>query len=104
MPNGMSFGIHKLGSISKARDRHGHYPTKNKQTITLSSITTTGSEFTVDPETTTCLSSQAISQGSRCKVAVIFSPAATGVRTSTLTISSNALNQPRVVLLHGRGK
>jgi subtilase family serine protease len=104
MPNGMSFGIHKLGSISKARIVTVINPKKNKQTITLSSITTTGSEFTVDPETTTCLSGQAISQGSRCKVAVIFSPAATGVRTSTLTISSNALNQPRVVLLHGRGK
>jgi kumamolisin len=104
MPVGMSFGLHKLGTVSKARIVTVVNPKRNKQTITLSSITTTGTEFTIDPETTTCLSGQVINQGSRCKVAVIFSPSATGARTSTLTISSNALNQPRLVILHGRGK
>jgi subtilase family serine protease len=104
MPIGMSFGLHKLGTASRARIVTVINPKKNKQTITISSITTTGNQFTIDPTTTTCLSGQVINQGSRCKVAVIFSPTATGIQTSTLTISSNALNEPRLVILHGRGK
>ena len=45
MPVGMSFGLHKLGTVSKARIVTVVNPKRNKQTITLSSITTTGNRI-----------------------------------------------------------
>jgi hypothetical protein len=45
-----------------------------------------------------------VSKGSRCKVGLIFHPTATGLQTDTLTIGSNANNQPQIVHLKGTGK
>ena len=103
-PIGISFGIHKVGSATRPRIVRVVNPRKNKQSMTLGSISTSGTGFTVDPTTTTCQNNAVLSEGGHCNVGIIFNPAATGLQTGSLTIGSNALNQPRAVALRGKGK
>jgi hypothetical protein len=64
---------------------------------TISSITTTG-DF---GQTSTCGTS--LAAGSSCTVNVTFTPTATGARTGTLSIASNAPGSPATVALTGTG-
>ncbi|MDX6390607.1 MAG: hypothetical protein QOJ73_1670, partial [Streptosporangiaceae bacterium] len=63
----------------------------------LSVISTTG-DFS---ETTTCGTS--IAAGASCTVSVRFTPTASGTRTGSLTIASNASNSPATAALTGTG-
>lgn len=71
---------------------NGDYP------LTVSSITTTA-EFT---QTNTCGSPVAI--GGSCSASVVFHPIASGTRTGTLTIRSNAVGGTQAVGLAGNGQ
>jgi hypothetical protein len=66
-------------------------------TATLSAIATTG-DFS---QTSTCGTS--IAAGASCTVSVRFTPTASGTRTGSLTIASNASNSPATVALTGTG-
>ena len=66
-------------------------------TLTISGITTTG-DFS---QTNTCGAS--LTPASRCNIAVVFTPSATGARSGTLSIADNATNSPQVVALTGTG-
>ena len=63
----------------------------------LSAIATTG-DFA---QTNTCGTS--IAAGASCTVSVTFTPTASGTRTGSLTIASNASNSPATVALTGTG-
>jgi parallel beta-helix repeat protein len=66
-------------------------------TANISTIATTG-DFA---ETSTCGTS--IAAGASCTVSVTFTPTASGTRTGSLTIASNASNSPTTVALTGTG-
>jgi F5/8 type C domain/Abnormal spindle-like microcephaly-assoc'd, ASPM-SPD-2-Hydin len=66
-------------------------------TATLSVIVTSG-DFS---QTNTCGTS--IAAGASCTVSVRFTPVASGTRTGSLTIASNASNSPATVALTGTG-
>jgi F5/8 type C domain/Pectate lyase superfamily protein/Abnormal spindle-like microcephaly-assoc'd, ASPM-SPD-2-Hydin len=66
-------------------------------TASLSQIAASG-DF---GETTTCGAS--LTAGGSCTVSVTFTPTASGTRTGSLTISSNASNSPVTVALTGTG-
>jgi hypothetical protein len=66
-------------------------------TANISTIATTG-DFA---ETSTCGTS--IAAGASCTVSVTFTPTASGTRTGSLTIASNASNSPSTVALTGTG-
>ncbi len=103
-PKGIAYGIHKVATTSKPRIVTVVNPLKNKQSLTLGTITTSGGQFTIDPTTTTCVNGAILAMGSRCKVGIIFNPSLVGLQTDTLTIESNASNQPRIVVLRGTGR
>jgi Thaumatin family/Abnormal spindle-like microcephaly-assoc'd, ASPM-SPD-2-Hydin len=105
LPKVIGFGVHKVGSSTKPRIVTVVNPLRNKQSMAISGISTTTTEFTIDSgKTTTCTTSTTLKRGGRCKVGIIFSPEATGMQTDMLTIQSNANNQPRTVTLRGRGR
>ncbi|WP_432839241.1 choice-of-anchor D domain-containing protein [Dactylosporangium sp. CA-092794] len=94
-PGSLSFGGTVVGSSAAA------------QTVTLTNSGTTGAavsgiaasgDFT---QTNTCGSS--IAAGASCTVSVTFRPTASGTRTGSLTVTSNANNSPAVVGLSGSG-
>jgi hypothetical protein len=64
---------------------------------TVSSIAATG-DFA---QTNTCGTS--IAAGGSCTVSVKFTPTASGTRTGSLTVTSNATNSPATVALSGTG-
>ncbi len=64
---------------------------------TVSGVTTTG-DFS---QTNNCGTSLAV--GASCTVNVSFRPTASGTRTGTLTVTSNASNSPTTVALSGTG-
>ncbi len=66
----------------------------------ITSITTGTSQFT--PTKNTCGASLPL--GGKCKVAVQFTPAASGLQMDTLTIKDNGTNSPQTVPLQGVGR
>ncbi len=66
--------------------------------LSITSITTSLADYV---ETNTCGSS--LAAGASCTVSLIFTPAAAGTRTGTLTIADNAVTSPQVVNLTGSG-
>ena len=94
-PASLTFGSQALNTTSPA------------QAVTVSNTgnaaaTVTG--FTVSGDflqSNTCGSS--IAAGASCTVSVSFRPVASGTRTGTLTITSNATNNPTTVALSGTG-
>ncbi|HEY6292158.1 MAG TPA: FG-GAP-like repeat-containing protein, partial [Terriglobia bacterium] len=68
--------------------------------ITLTSIVASG-DFT---QTNTCPSSSAsLAQGTSCTVSVIFTPAASGSRTGSLTVTDSIASSPQALALSGTG-
>jgi trimeric autotransporter adhesin len=59
--------------------------------LNLSAITPSAN-FSVDPGTTTCSTSDAVPFGGSCVIGVVFSPTTGGASTGTLTLTDNALN------------
>jgi len=96
-PTSLSFGNQVIGKKSTPQK----VTVKNTSTasITVNSIATDLTDFTT---TTSCpLAPNTMSGGATCSVSVFFTPAATGTRNSTLTISTS--NGSRTVGLSGAG-
>jgi hypothetical protein len=104
LPPRILFGPRKVGTSTKSRFVDVVNPIRSKESITLGSMATGTSQFQIDSTTTTCTNGQVLTKRERCRIGVIFSPSATGLQTDTLTIQSNAANQPRTVHLQGRGR
>jgi len=95
----LTFGDHLVGSSS------------NPQTVTLintgyltlkvTDIKITGSNANDFSHTNTCPS--ALPPGSRCSIEVTFMPTQIGPRTTSVTITDNAVDSPQSVALSGTG-
>ncbi|MFG1805084.1 choice-of-anchor D domain-containing protein [Streptomyces sp. NPDC049040] len=94
-PSSVTFATQAPGTTSAAQN----VTVTNTGTAaaSISSVTASG-DFT---QTNTCGSS--LAAGAGCTVAVKFAPTASGTRTGTLTINSNAGNSPTTVALTGTG-
>ncbi|MDX6229953.1 MAG: hypothetical protein QOI76_3343 [Frankiales bacterium] len=94
-PSSLTFGSTTVGATS------------GTQTVTVSNTGTaaaavSGVSVTGDfAQTNTCGSS--LAAGASCSVSVTFHPTASGPRTGTLTVTSNATNSPTNVALSGTG-
>jgi len=69
-------------------------------TITITGITTTGTNATDFAQTSTCAS---VPPKKNCTISVTFTPSATGTRTASLSIADNAGASPQTVPLTGTG-
>jgi hypothetical protein len=93
-PSNLSFGNQTVGVKSSA----AAVTVTNNQSknLTINSITSKLSDYTTS---TTCpLKPKTLTAGASCTVSVFFTPAASGTRTATLTISDNATVSPTVSL------
>jgi parallel beta-helix repeat protein len=94
-PSSVSFGNQTVGATSGA------------QTVTVSNTGTAAATITAVSatgdfaQTNTCGSS--LAAGASCTVSVTFTPAASGSRTGSLSIASNAAGSPATVALSGTG-
>jgi len=70
-------------------------------TLTISSLGVTGNDAANFVETSTCGSS--IAAGSKCTIAILFSPRSSGSHNATLSITDNAAGSPHSVALAGAG-
>jgi hypothetical protein len=73
-----------------------------RSALTITSITITGpqsKEFT--ESSNTCGS--AVDAGDNCAIGIVFTPAATGLRSATLNITDNAPGSPQTAALSGTG-
>jgi hypothetical protein len=98
-PNPMAFGNVTIGSPST-------------QTLTITNVgmatlvvTANGlGDTTVwSKNTSTCVPTPNVAPGGTCTIGVTFSPTATGLKTTTLSITSNAPSSPDIINLSGTG-
>jgi parallel beta-helix repeat protein len=94
-PTSLTFASQALNTSSSAQS----VTVSNTGTAaaTVSGVSTSG-DFS---QTNTCGSS--IAAGASCTVSVTFKPTASGTRTGTLTVASNATNSPLTIALTGTG-
>ena len=95
-PATATYATQAVGTTSAAK----MFTLTNNQTVALTSIaiSTTG-DFAVSA--TTCTTSLAAK--AKCTISVSFTPAATGTRTGTLSVSDSASNSPQTAALSGTG-
>jgi len=94
-PTSLTFGNQALNTTSNAQTVTVN--NTGSAAASVSSVTTTG-DFA---QTNTCGSS--VAAGGSCTVSVTFTPTASGTRTGSLSITSNASNSPATVALTGTG-
>ncbi len=98
-PSSLSFGNQKLKTASSARN----ITLSNTGTATLSitSVTMTGSNPADFSQTNTCKTS--VAAGASCTISVKFTPQAAGARSASLTVADNASGSPQKATLTGTG-
>jgi hypothetical protein len=107
-------GTAALASLSAASLAFGNQPidmTSTAQTVTLSNTGTaalsitgvalTGTNASDFAQSNTCGSS--LAAGANCTISVTFTPAASGSRTASVSITDNASGSPQTVSLSGTG-
>jgi hypothetical protein len=94
-PSSLTFGSTTVGATSGAQSVT--VSNTGSASAAVSGISVTG-DFA---QTNTCGSS--IAAGASCSVSVTFHPTASGSRTGSLTVTSNATNSPTNVALSGTG-
>jgi uncharacterized repeat protein (TIGR01451 family) len=103
-PNSLAFGSHPTGSTSTAQTvTVNNTASPGSQALDIGGLSTTGaaaSDFTLSNDT---CSGASVAAGASCTVDVSFAPTATGSRTATLQIPSNAASSPDLVTLSGTG-
>jgi N-acetylneuraminic acid mutarotase len=75
----------------------------NSVAMSVFSVTPLG-DFAIPAATDHCSGNLNLAAGASCTVGVTFTPTATGTRTGSLTIISNARNSPATITLQGTGK
>ena len=78
-----------------------HLTNNQSTTLNITSIAITGANASEFTQSNTCGSS--LAGASSCTISVIFTPAAIGSRSATLTITDNAPGSPRTASLTGTG-
>jgi uncharacterized repeat protein (TIGR01451 family) len=96
-PGSLSFGQQVVGTTSATMAVTIASTGTTDLTVTEASAS---GDFAADASACT---SQPIAPGNACVISVSFSPTATGSRSGTLTIKSNALSSPDTVSLSGTG-
>jgi hypothetical protein len=61
------------------------------------------SEFAIDPNTTSCVTTLPLYSGKSCNIGIIFSPAAVGARSAVLTILDDTITGSNTINLNGIG-
>jgi len=99
-PTSLSFGNQNVGTTSGGKGIQ--LKNTGNAALTISSIVIGGTNATDFAQTNNCPGS--LAPGAQCNINVKFSPAASGARTATLTISDNATNSPQTASLTGAGQ
>ncbi|MDD2915134.1 MAG: choice-of-anchor D domain-containing protein [Gallionella sp.] len=94
-PASLTFASQNLGTTSAAQTVT--LSNTGNGTLNISSIAV-GGDYA---RTTTC--GATLAAGANCTISVTFTPAASGARTGTLTITSNAATSPTAISLSGTG-
>lgn len=95
----LAFGDQNVGTASTALNVT--LSNTGNATLNIVGITLGGVNAANFTETNTCGSS--VNAGNSCTVSVTFTPATTGARAGTLTITDNASTSPQTISLAGRG-
>jgi len=77
-------------------------PAHSKSPLVISSVALVGSNFAVDSASTTCISGAEVQAGSKCHIALSFTPGSTGRLGATLMITDNSTNGPHLVMVYGK--
>src|SRR5215471_2555104 len=104
-----SFGLAQNVTLSPTSLSFGRQVVNTPSAINSITLSNTGSailtlsiSITGDyGQTNTCGSS--VAPGAKCTISVTFTPANTGTRTGTVTITDNASNSPQSISLTGTG-
>lgn len=102
----LNFGSQANSSVSAANTVL--VSNTGNSTMTLTDMQINGpnaSEFTVDPNTTTCnLTANAdLDSGQSCQIGILFSPKVVAARTANLVLVDNTINGTDTVILSGAG-
>jgi len=95
-PAGLLFPTQSLGSTSEAETVT---LTNGDSTLTINSITVTGSASSDFAETNNCPAT--VQPGAQCTITVTFTPTALGVRKASIEITDSALGSPQYISLTG---
>jgi hypothetical protein len=89
-PNSLTFAAHDVG-VSPAPAMSTVIKNTDATPVTIQSVATDNSDFTVDPQAGDCdaASPTVLAQDETCTVHVLFTPVGTGTRTGTLTVASS---------------
>src|SRR6266566_8253369 len=99
VPASLSFGTVQIGHSSSPQATT--LTNTGNTTLSITSITITGTEHGDFSRTTTCGTS--VSAGNSCTITVTFKPTASGPRSANLSISDNSTGSPQQVRLSGKG-
>ncbi len=98
-PASLLFGNQNLGTTSTAQtitlSNHG------SATVSLTSITVTGTNTTDFSQTNTCGTS--VAAGGSCTISVTFTPAVAGTRSASISVADSAAGSPQTAALSGTG-
>ena len=103
----LSFGRFNVGTSSSSQSEtvsnDGNLPVQFGSPLSTTAGNTT--DFTVSTTgSSACTAAGSLTSGASCSISGVFSPTATGTRTETLTIASNAVNaSPITLVLTGSG-
>ncbi|HEX4751102.1 MAG TPA: choice-of-anchor D domain-containing protein, partial [Bryobacteraceae bacterium] len=98
-PTSLSFGNQTVSTTSTAQTVT--LTNSGNQSLTISSISITGTNSGDFSQTNNCGSS--LSSNGNCTISVTFTPSATGSRAALLSISDNASGSPQQLSLTGAG-
>ena len=102
----LAFGKQSKGTSSGAQQVTVTNTGNSTMQLTTYGITgTNAADFKISPLATTCLltAGATLYAGQSCKIGVIFTPAAVGARSATLTLADNTINGADNVTLSGTG-
>jgi hypothetical protein len=98
-PTSLAFGSQPVGTPSTAQTLT--LSNTGSTALSITSLAMTGTNASDFAQTTTCGSS--VAAGSNCTISVTFTPAASGSRTASVSITDNASGSPQTVSLSGAG-
>jgi len=98
-PGSLAFGNQTINTTSTAQTVT--LTNTGNAALNITSLALTGTNASDFAQTNTCGSS--VAAGSNCTISVTFTPAASGSRTASVSITDNASGSPQAVSLSGTG-
>ena len=98
-PTSLAFGNQSVGTTSTAQT--ATLSNTGSTALSITSLALTGTNASDFAQTNTCGSS--VAAGANCTISVTFTPAASGSRTASVSITDNASGSPQTVSLSGTG-